>query len=70
MYDVKIYQDGRERETIRGLTLAQASALQSFLDRNGVRHTVKRLTPVAGDGAGGQTGDIEGETRPAPEHDG
>ena len=29
-----------------------------------------RLTPVAGDGAGGHTGDVEGETRPAPEHDG
>ena len=28
-----------------------------------------RLTPVASDGAGGQTGDVEGETRPAPEHD-
>jgi hypothetical protein len=36
-----------------------------------VDHTVLicrfRLTPVAGDGAGGQTGDVEGETRPAPE---
>ena len=29
-----------------------------------------RLTPVAGDGAGGKTGDVAGETRPAPEHDG
>lgn len=30
-----------------------------------------RPTPVAGDGAGGQTsGDVAGETRPAPEHDG
>ena len=29
-----------------------------------------RLTPVAGDGAGGSDGDVEGETRPAPEHDG
>ena len=29
-----------------------------------------RLTPVAGDGAGEQTGDVVGETRPAPEHNG
>lgn len=28
------------------------------------RGVVSRLTPVAGDGAGGQTGDVEGETRP------
>ena len=26
-----------------------------------------RLTPVAGDGAGGPTGDVVGESRPAPE---
>ena len=29
-----------------------------------------RLTPVAGDGAEADAGDIEGATRPAPEHDG
>ena len=29
-----------------------------------------RLTPVAGDGATATDGDVEGETRPAPEHDG
>ena len=29
-----------------------------------------RLTPVAGDGAEADAGDIESETRPAPEHDG
>ena len=31
---------------------------------------VSHLTPVASDGAGEQTGDVEGETRPAPEHNG
>jgi len=35
-----------------------------------VADEMARLTPVAGDGAGGQTGDVVGETRPAPEHDG
>ena len=49
MYDIKIYEDGKERETIRGLSLAQASALQRFLDRKGIKHTVKRLTPRAVD---------------------
>ena len=29
-----------------------------------------RPTPVAGDGAEADAGDIEGATRPAPEHDG
>jgi len=29
-----------------------------------------RLTPVAGDGAEADAGDVVGETRPAPEHDG
>ena len=31
---------------------------------------LSRLTPVAGDGAEADAGDIVGETRPAPEHDG
>ena len=70
MYDVKIYQDGRERETIRGLTLAQASALQSFLDRNGVRHTVKRLTPVAAEAASVTTSEGDDTNRRPAEHDG
>ena len=29
--------------------------------------TENRLTPVAGDGAEADAGDVEGETRPAPE---
>ena len=29
-----------------------------------------RPTPVASDGAGGSDVDVEGETRPAPEHNG
>ena len=29
-----------------------------------------RPTPVAGDGATADAGDVEGEPRPAPEHDG
>ena len=29
-----------------------------------------RLTPVPGDGAEVEAGDVEGETRPAPEHNG
>ena len=47
MYDLKVYEDGREKETIRGLSLSQASVVQSVLDRHGIKHTVKRLTPRA-----------------------
>jgi hypothetical protein len=45
MYDIKIYEGGRERETIRGLSLSQASAIQGVLDRHEIQHEVKRLTP-------------------------
>ena len=49
MYDIKIYEDGREKETVRELTMAQASTVQRILDRHDIKHTVKRLTMRAGD---------------------
>jgi hypothetical protein len=42
-YDVKTYADGMERETIRGLTLAQVVSVESLLQRYGIKHTVKEL---------------------------
>jgi hypothetical protein len=43
MYDIKIYESGQEKETIRGLSIAQASTLQKILDRHDIAHRVKRI---------------------------
>jgi hypothetical protein len=43
MYDIKIYESGQEKETIRGLSIAQASTLQKVLDRHDIAHRVKRI---------------------------
>lgn len=43
MYDIKIYEGKEEKETIRNLSIVQASVIQKFLDRKNIKHEVKRL---------------------------
>lgn len=38
LIDVKIYKNGRERQTIRGLSYAQAQSLMSALREHDIRH--------------------------------
>lgn len=46
MYDIKVYKDENEEETIRNLSITQTSAIQSVFDRYGVTYKIKRrLTP-------------------------
>ena len=59
MYDLKVYEDGVEKETIRGLTLAQTAAVQIILDRHGINHAVKRLGYDSDEAAGKAPPDYE-----------
>ena len=36
--DIKIYKDGRERQTVRGLSYAQAGPLSEALKENGIKY--------------------------------
>ena len=45
MYDIKVYSDREEKETLRNLSITQAAAVQIMLDRLCIKHTVKRLQP-------------------------
>jgi hypothetical protein len=60
--DEKIAYEWAIKQQFQSVSARYARVLAEYIKRSD-------LTPVAGDGAGGQTGDVEGETRPAPEHD-
>lgn len=38
LIDVKIYKDGKERQTIRGLSYAQANSLTQALQEHGIKY--------------------------------
>ena len=42
MFDVKTYKDGKETETVRGLSWSQMTAIQSVLARNGIKFFTKQ----------------------------
>jgi hypothetical protein len=40
-YDIKIYESGREKETIRNLSYAQMIVISQILDRKEIQYVVK-----------------------------
>jgi hypothetical protein len=42
-YDIKVYENGREKETIRNLTYSQVIVISGMLDRLEVKYSVKEL---------------------------
>lgn len=67
--NMRTFEESIRFESIKTLCNARSITMLRHTLRSAL-DLIDRLTPVAGDGAGGQTGDVEGETRPAPEHDG
>jgi len=57
-------------ETGEKVLITRRELAEKYCQLVPVRIYVRRPTPVAGDGATATDGDVEGETRPAPEHDG
>ena len=46
MYDLKVYECGREKETIRNLTYAQMIVIRAILSRYDITFKVLEILPV------------------------
>ena len=69
MYDKRALDRMLDEYRRRGICYNQTHG-RPVVKENGICPICSRLTPVAGDGAEADAGDVAGETRPAPEHDG
>lgn len=43
MYDIKVYEEGEEFETIRGLTDSQKDCLVAVFERHEIKYLVKEV---------------------------